>query len=1065
MTTSMSPVRSVAVNFQSGFNSTRRLSAAAGVALLLILGVVPEGSVADRLALMALATLSLAVASGWMQFLLVPRLPQRVVSQLGTQHSRAWIVVTTAVVVMAGTAVQTWFRPGTTLAGGDDVVPNGTAWIARLFEPWIWSGSTLGEPSQLPMALPRAAILGLAHAFGVDPAIAHRIFESTLFIGAGLGVLGLLASLRMGPVAAFVGTTVYLFNPYVVTYVSPHDVYLAALFVFPAIPAALVGAGTGRLSVRWSAVLVAATAPLVGFSFFEPPLVGMILAAMLATPLVVAWVEGRDAALRSLRALLLAIPLLLITSAYWVVPAILHLSEANLSASGISLGFNWIGGELRTTIRNAFWLNTRWMWITPEYFPYANLYDLLPLSLLRFVLPALAFSALALAQIRRRDHVADRDRILRLAVVAATAALFLIFFSTGTKTPGNIIFDPLYSLPFGWLLQEPERFIMVVALVYGILIAIIVETFVDLHTLGEFVRSRRLTVPALRCLIVPLAVGMAFLVGFPLYTGALVPDTGSPLPIWANHARPQHIIVPTYWPEMAQFADALPIQGGVLVMPPDDFYEMPYTWYYGADSFIAEMFTRHVLVPSYPPSELVDSVNLTAESILHRDWRQTEALVTALNTPLILVRRDIVTPYPNHSILSPDDLATALDSAPNFTLLRQIGSLDLFALQGSLQETNVGADFTTINTPTPDLRILSVLPPRMALVSGESQAGMAYVDQAPGLGYWQAKGSTLIWQPPAPSGFVYRIAELDSKVVIPLDRAGTFTVAKSKARIVYAPLIDAVTVSIAGQTVISNGDFASGLWGPVTDCTAVDPTKAKPELAARLLPNTAPGGLTALQLSASLDNACLSQLLHWQGGPVVLTVMVNHIQGTAPQLCIWEAGPNRCASLPPIPDASGWLTYGASFSPDAGTTSLTLYLYADASQAGSRTVDEYADVRAIEVAALPHFALLADPVSQPRFSDLLIVTHNSFSTKWQGPSNGKHVLIDGMLNGWLIPYGSNDVSVHYEPTNMFLASQWISLVAYLVIVLLSLGSLVTQYPNLPGRTLWSRRRTRHDDNV
>ena len=862
----------------------------------------------DRLALMALLILGFATAIGWLELLSQGRLGQLAGNQAKNRCKRAWALVAIAVVVAAGVAVQSWFRPGTTLGGGDVVVPNGTAWIARLFDPWIWGGSTLGEPSQMSLRLPWAAIVSLVHVFGGDPGVAERIFDTALYAGAGLAALALLASFRMGPVVSLTGTLAYLFNPYVFTWVSPYDVYIATLFLLPAIPALLVAAGTGRLSVWWSAALIAAASPLIGFAFSEPPLVGMILAAALSAPLLVAWIDGKDAAIRTLRALLLAIPLLLATSAYWMVPAILHLSEAHLSSSAVLLGFNWTAGELRTTIHNAFWLNTRWFWIAPEYFPYAKAYDALPLSALRFVLPALAFSALGLAGTRRGERGLDRERSLRLAVVVATVALLLILLSTGTKPPGNIVFNRIYNLPYGWLLQEPERFLMVVGLAYGILIAIVIDGLLDHPSITGLMSSHRLTFPTLRISIVPVTIGAVLAVGFPLYTGALVPDTGPPLPIWANHARAQHVNMPAYWPTMAQFADALPIQGSVLVMPPDDFYEMPYTWYYGADVFIPELFKRHVLIPSYPPSELVDSVNLTGQSILHRDWQQVEALVTALNAPLILVRRDVVAPYPNHSILSPGDLAKALETAPNFVLVQQFGPLELFSLRNPTEATDFGAHFSTINTQTPDLRLLSVLPVGEALVSGEPRAGVPNIVQAPPLHLWQVQGDNLVWQPLAPSGFAYRVAELGSRTVVPLDRAGTFIVGGSNAQIVYSPsrTYNTVTVSLKVQSASSNGEAAAS------------------------------------------------------------------------------------------------------------------------------------------------FALLADPPSGPAFPTQLVVVHSSFSTKWQGPTDGNHVLVDGMLNGWLIPTGSGAFTANYTPANAFTSAEWISIGAYLLMLLVSVWTLATRSAGMPG---------------
>ncbi len=1045
-------MREIARTVESGLNSTRRLSAASGAILLLVLGVLPDGNLASRVAVMAWVILAFATAAGWLQLVSQERQFESVVTPVENNRRGAWILVTIAVVVAAGIATQTWFRPGTTLAGGDDVVPNGTAWIGRLFEPWVWGGSTLGEPSQLPMALPRAAILGLTHALGADPGIAHRILESSLFIGAGLGALGLLASLRIGPVAALVGSMAYLFNPYVVTVVSPHDVYLATLCVLPAIPAALVAAGSGRLSVWWSAVIVASTSPLIGYAFFTPPLVGMILAAALSAPLVVAWVYGRPAARRCLRALLLAVPLLVLTSAYWTFPAIVRLGEAHLNSSGISLGFNWIGsGEIRDTIRNAFWLNTRWMWIAPEYFPYANVYEDQPLSALRFVLPAGAFSSLALARLRRDDRRPRRDRSLRLAVALATVALILIFLSTGTNPPGNVIFDPLYKLPFGWLLQEPERFLMVAALVYGLLIAVVVQEVVDHQSVTDLINSRRLKIPALRLAIVPLALGTAVMVAFPLYSGVLVPDTGRPLPVWANNARPQHVHVPAYWSDMAQFADALPLQGAVLVMPPDDFYEMPYTWYYGSDAFIAELFQRHVLVPSYPPSPLVDAVNMTAQSILRHDWPQSEALVRTLDAPLILVRGDIVVPFTNHSIVPPNDLAAALSGAPNFALVRHVGSLDLFALRGPVAETELQSNFVMINTRTPDLGLLPLVSRNGALVSGVSRPGVPFVVQSPPLELWQAKGDTLIWQPPAPSGFSYRVAELASKSVVRLSDAGTYMTTGSQ--IVYAPGApnDTLTVSVTTRPMITNGDFTTGDWGPVVDCHALAPTQARPSLEAHVVSHATPNGLPALRISASLDSACEAQDLAWHGGAIVLNVMMKHIQGAAPEVCLYEVGPDRCASLPAVPDMSDWFAYRVSVSPDVGTKAITLVLYADASEPGIRTINEYADVRALEVSGVSTFALLADPNSQPTYTTQLLVVHSTFSSQWQGPTNSQHVLVDGMLNGWLIPTGSKSPSIYYKPAFAFGLAEQVSLATYVLLLVWMLWPQLALFKGRKGR--------------
>jgi len=175
--------------------------------------------------------------------------------------------------------------------------------------------------------------------------------------------------------------------------------------------------------------------------------------------------------------------------------------------------------------------------------------------------------------------------------------------STGTNPPGNIIFDPLYGLPYGWLLREPGRFLMVAALGYSLLIAAVIDVAVESQFLAElqsrshvaaaslrmswlalrlsFPKRRRLvsaiglSEPALRLTrsalpLVITAVSIACVVslGFPMYTGAVVPDNRPLLP-------PAHVSMPAYWQEMARYVDGIPRQGGVLIMPPDDYYAMP----------------------------------------------------------------------------------------------------------------------------------------------------------------------------------------------------------------------------------------------------------------------------------------------------------------------------------------------------------------------------------------------------------------------------------------------------------------------------------------------------------
>lgn len=1073
-------MKSTALSVKYLMSPVRRLTAICAVVALLGLAFAQGGPQRDRLSLVALVAIGFATALGWAQLLGVRRPRPRGPVRATGRKSRRWLIAAIATVLVAGIAVQSWFRVGTTIGTGDIKPPDGLAWLGRLFDPWAWTGSNLGEPSQLPLALPWAVVLGVVHSLGGNAELAQRIWYTALFVGAGLGAFGLLAALRLGPIATAVGATVYIFNPYVVSVVNVYPEYIAALGLLAAMPALVLAAGSGYLSVPLAGALLALSAPVLGYVDFNPPLAGMVLGITATSPLVSGWLHGGAAAKRSLLTLVFGIPLLLAASSYWIVPAILHLQVvANDQLASVS---TWSWTEARATIGNALWLNTYWGWSFQEYFPYATAYDEAPLSVIRYVLPAIAFASLAIPHVSfNHTQRLQRDMALRLVVAAATGAVVIIFVSTGTNSPGNLVFDVLYRLPFGWLLREPGRFLMVAALSYSVMVAVLVHV-VDSHTAGFNWKRFRYTLAArlnrygsvLGLMVAWLGVtraldsskSIAYLnglrrmsalaarpsislgvlatvacVGFPIYTGALVPDVRPVLPS-------AHVRVPGYWSDMARYADALPTRGSLLIMPPDDFYQMPYTWgYYGTDDFIVDLFHRPVLVPNgqgYSPAtaQVVSAVSLTARSITQRNWHQTQALVTALDTPLILLRRDIKTPFSDRAILPPGDLAAALSTAPNFVLVRTIGSLDLFALKSVISEFEHVSDFVTVNSMSPDLRLLSLLPHNAALVSSQTISGVPNVDQAPQLELWQQSGDKLVWHPPGQRASRYRIADLSTSTVVALDHSGTYTAGLSSARISYAPnLVDPIEVSVTGREAISNGDFAAGLWGRVADCHDVLATQARPGLSAVVVANTAPGGFPALRLSSQLDSACESKRLDWHGGSLVLSLMVHSARGNAPRICLWEVGPERCASIPSLPESSRWSVFRTSLTPDLDTTAIDIFLYADGE--GTATVAEYAAVQVIEVPALPSLALLVDPTDQPMLTSQLVVLHASFSDRWKSTS-GTHVVVDGMLNGWLTPGGTDALSVRYASTNALQAADWVSLATLGLIILISAGSLAVR---------------------
>src|SRR5437879_12599526 len=99
---------------QSGLRQARSFSVTAGVCALLILSVIPEGSLSERMAITALIALVLAAVVGWFELLTTQRIEEPMGA--GQQSVQYWPAVTVGVALRAAVAVQTGFLAGTSLA-------------------------------------------------------------------------------------------------------------------------------------------------------------------------------------------------------------------------------------------------------------------------------------------------------------------------------------------------------------------------------------------------------------------------------------------------------------------------------------------------------------------------------------------------------------------------------------------------------------------------------------------------------------------------------------------------------------------------------------------------------------------------------------------------------------------------------------------------------------------------------------------------------------------------------------------------------------------------------------
>ena len=964
-----------------------------------------------------------------------------------------------AVALIAVAAAQTWFAGGAVIAGGDIAPPYGLAWTHHLFAAWVWTGSNLGGPGALEVQAPWAAVLLVVHALGGGAPLAQRLWLTSLYAAAGLSAYALLRLLRLGTLASVIGALVYLFNPYTLSTVGVNAVYLCAMVLLAAYPAIVLAVATGRLRLRTGVVLFALGSPLIGYAYQNPPLVLMVAAATVVSALGAWWVYRGHALRRAVRLLASGIPVLVLASAYWVVPSWLQLhSVATQRLSSLS---SWTWTEGRANLANGLWLNTTWGWRYAAYYPYAHLYQAFPLDLVKFLLPAVAFWSLV-PVVFRSGGSALRTRV---ALASAAIALGVVFFSTGTNAPGSIVFDPLYHLPYGWTLQDPGRFLMAAGLAYGVLIGLAYSAASEL--LGARARAastrvqrvpHRLRLTGTGAVAVVAAL-VAIVPGFPLVSGAVV--SGARRTARATFPS-SHVSLPAYWADAAAYLNARTPRATVLVLPPDDFYQMPYTWYYGNDGFITDLLDAHVIDPvtqgygaTSAASYLNGVVDEVATSLLAGDWPLVRRLLGALGANEILLRGDVEAQFPGRRILSPAALARALARDPTVSLLHRDGPLGIYEVHAQQLGVIRQGRIVTVGSRFPDLRALALFPPGTALVTSAPRRGLSAVFSPPPLALWQMRGGRLETTLQLTRRRRYRLALLaptSSRSVL-AQRLSTRLRRPFHASWGTDARGPWVRFSIElRRPLLADGSFEHGGWGHVGNCDAVSGTTAGAHLRASVLKTGGPGGAPALELSAAGDAACESETTAWRRGPVLLSLWARQLSGAAPALCLWEEPIRGCAPATPLPANRSWSRFSEVVTPTRGARQLSLFLYA---YGPSSTA--YADVSLTAVPSQDLPVVVGTPIAGRGGPRSLLVSPDAYGPAWSAASHATYVRVDGARGGWLTDAATVRGPLHYGGAATVWRLGILPSLAAAGIVLFLLGRFL---PEAVRGTAFQRRRRR-----
>ncbi len=960
----------------------RQLLAVIGLAGIVSAELLHSGTAQNVLGVTAVAAFGLAAVMFWWESARsstpVPGTSSGVLSG-STAH--AWRTTLVGLGAFGVAVTQLWFLGGATIARGDVTPPVGTAWISRLFESFAWSGNNLGAAAPGPLALPWGAVAELVHLFGGSTALADRFFISLLVAGALVAAGALFRALGFSPLAGGIGAFIYFFNPYTLTTVGFNTVFLDAMVLVP-LCCAVILAWANATWRWWQAIAVfALSAPLLGYAYENPPLIGMVIAASIGAVCLSFLRWGGAAAKRAAGMFVVGGLVALAASAYWIIPAKAAIST--VATHRLSSLSSWDFTQVRATLTNNFWLNAIWAWRYPTYFPFAPGFSHLPLELVRAALPALAFGVLARRRLPARW-------MTRVAAGVAVAALLLLLFATGTRQPGAVIFDFFYSLPYGWLFQTPGRFLLLGGLAYGLLACALVDSSKARRQPDDVIAKE----PARgagrdslsRSLVAVVCLLVAGSSAYPLMTGSVVPGAIKPFPS-------QHVTVPKYWLSTFSYLNRQHDQSPLLVLPPDDFYQMPYRWYYGTDGFIVNALRRHVVVPNAQEytsasAELMSAVRLEARALLRRQFTLAYRTLVALGTPDVLVRGDIVSGFPGRDIVPPAALFHALAEDPAMIMMWHSGPLAVYGTRNPFPTHLSG--FATINNNTPNLNALTLVRAGRALVSSSPVPGHESIIQLPGLGSWHLSGQRLTVSETLPADWTYHAVALGSH--------GVYPPRESHMLVRWRPRAHQVGLAARlGRSLISDGQFLGGPWqAQVGNCNDVAPVGPH-GLVARVVRQAGPGRSPALELIARADAACEAQKLRWTRGPLLLSMEVRSLEGANVKVCLWEIPENQCAPMSQPSAGRSWHRYARVVAAPARTKEILLFLYADY-QGGSKSVDEYARVVARALPAIPTVMLVGRP-KHPSGGLRLTATSTGYSTAWH--AEGRHVRVDGLRNGWL----------------------------------------------------------------
>jgi hypothetical protein len=549
-------------------------------------------------------------------------------------------------------ATFSWLKVGYVIANGDSfpfTMINPDKWINQI--PFTWNNlfNGGGEPNFQITYIVSVLFSYCLKSMSLPAYLIQFIIYSSLFICQGLSIVYFLKVLfpdHKRSSSIIVGSIFYNFNVFLLYWIPPQVMAMLSMILIPLLGGLLVKAYTTRKNIY--IILFSIISILLSGVFVNPPMIVIILIFVL---IIIGYliIQLRRVEIKTL---LKIAGLTLLINLFWIIPVYMCLftqGNTNVSAD-VSLG-GWDWSMVRNSFLNIFWLSTTFGWNELDYYPYSIKYN--SIIMLFVFIPTIFVFCINLL----------KRKVQKIVIYFLTLLVLLFLISKGIHQPFGFIYNLFQKIPGFWLFREPAlKFFFIIITIYSILIVKAFETIkINRRDLKIFTSSA--------LILIILAIS------FPIWNGEAIPDKKPNYP-------PAHAKIPEYWEDLK----CEKLTGKVIVLPNNDFYQMPYTWgMYSADFLSEEIINSEVIKVNnniegytYYSNNYFQATNIVLQVLQGNKLIDFKKAIDNLGVNYLIVRKDIDFDFTDRPIISPYKIEELLKTINGIDYYKSVGEIDIY---------------------------------------------------------------------------------------------------------------------------------------------------------------------------------------------------------------------------------------------------------------------------------------------------------------------------------------------------------------------------------------------------